>query len=89
MKVMGFVPEDQDVPVFKRFLDVIFQNFSAVLLAKVSYGDNVIVYSRGNATYQYRLSLRNNSQDMMKCSLAGRIRLINIPQTHLILYMTA
>ncbi|KAL5110940.1 Glutamate receptor ionotropic kainate 1 [Taenia crassiceps] len=32
---MGVVPEDEDIPLFKRFLTVIFQNFSAVLLAKM------------------------------------------------------
>ncbi|KAL5970763.1 hypothetical protein TSMEX_001521 [Taenia solium] len=31
---MGVVPEDENTPLFKRFLTVIFQNFSAVLLAK-------------------------------------------------------
>lgn len=36
---MGIVSEDEDVPFFKRFLTVIFQNFSAVLLAKVSWND--------------------------------------------------
>ncbi|KAH9283944.1 hypothetical protein ECG_04670 [Echinococcus granulosus] len=34
-RVMGFVSEDQNIPLFKRFLNVIFQNFSAVLLAKM------------------------------------------------------
>ncbi|VDM36020.1 unnamed protein product [Hydatigera taeniaeformis] len=32
---MGIVSEDGDIPLFKRFLTVIFRNFSAVLLAKM------------------------------------------------------
>lgn len=34
---LGLVPEDQDVSLLRQFLNVIYQNFSAVLLAKVSY----------------------------------------------------
>ncbi len=37
-RAMGVVADDQDVSIFTRFLTVIFQNFSAVLLAKVSHG---------------------------------------------------
>ncbi|KAM7537529.1 hypothetical protein Aperf_G00000074648 [Anoplocephala perfoliata] len=32
---LGLVPEDQDIPLLRQFFNVIYQNFSAVLLAKV------------------------------------------------------
>lgn len=35
MKQLGEAPEDDNIPLFRQFLKVIYQNFSAVLLAKV------------------------------------------------------
>ncbi|KAM3179253.1 hypothetical protein ACTXT7_000926 [Hymenolepis weldensis] len=35
MKQLGEAPEDNDIPLFRQFFNVIYQNFSAVLLAKV------------------------------------------------------
>lgn len=35
-RAMGIFPEDQDVSMFMRFINVIFQSISAVLLAKVA-----------------------------------------------------
>ncbi|VDL19877.1 unnamed protein product [Hymenolepis diminuta] len=35
MKQMGETPEDDDISLFRQFFNVIYQNFSAVLLAKV------------------------------------------------------
>lgn len=46
MKALGFIPDDQNTSLFKRFLNVIFQNFSAVLLAKVSYEEIAMIYPR-------------------------------------------